>query len=183
MAGRVGWREERGRWRRFSGGAEVTNLSLVFCMGSSRMCACGSVYRLSVGPVCSLVRCGAYSTRLGVHLESKECRSCRFTGSPVSRVIGLSLHRVLGDRCGSTRRTRSAPRRISSQIRRGVRLKAQGSAGGSGPGACQMRVQIPRRSRAPPPPARGGMSVREFCVPVPVLHLLLPRQSHENPTI
>ena len=102
--------------------------------------------------------------------------SWRFSG-----LSSASLHRMNSVIVVGFEETRSAPRRISSQIRRGVRLKAQGSAGGSGPGACQMRVQIPRRSRAPPPPARGGMSVREFCVPVPVLHLLLPRQSHENP--
>ena len=45
----------------------------------------------------------------------------------------------------------------------------------------RLRVQIPRRSRAPPPPARVGISVRESCVPVPVLHLLLPCQSPRTP--
>ena len=85
--------------------------------------------------------------------------------SPVS-VIGLPSSDELGDRCGSTRRTRSAPRRISSQIRRGVRLKAQGSAGGSGPGACQMRVQITRRpalARATAPGAGWDVSSRVLC--------------------
>jgi hypothetical protein len=36
-------------------------------------------------------------------------------------------------------------------------------------------------ARAPPPPARGGISVRESCVPVPVLHLFPPCQPPRTP--
>ena len=42
-----------------------------------------------------------------------------------------------------------------------------------------LRHKVSRRSRAPPPPfpGAGGLSVREFCGPIPVPHLLLLRQS------
>ena len=77
----------------------------------------------------------------------------------------------------------STPRRAGSLLRAGadrgcdsrLRRRVCGLA------HARLRVQIPRRSRAPPPPARGGISVREFCVPVPVLHLLLPCRSLRTP--
>ena len=86
----------------------------------------------------------------------------------------LDSHRVLDGplrgrgqhRAGSLLRA-GADRGCDSRLRRRI----------CGLAPARLRVQIPRRSRAPPPPARGGISVREFCVPVPVLHLLLPCQS------
>ena len=90
----------------------------------------------------------------------------------------LDSHRVL-----------DGPLRGRGQHRAGSLLRAGADRGCDsrlcrrvcGLAPARLRVQIPRRSRAPPPPARGGISVREFCVPVPVLHLLLPCQSLRTP--
>jgi len=91
----------------------------------------------------------------------------------------LDSHRVL-----------DGPLRGRGQHRAGSLLRA-GADRGCGLRLCRrvcglaparLRVQIPRRSRAPPPPARGGLSVREFCGPIPVPHTFFsvasPREPH-----
>ena len=87
----------------------------------------------------------------------------------------IIVHSVI--RCEDAR---SAPRRISSESRRGSRtcgFKALPADLYYGLAYARLRVQSVPARRAPPPPARGGMSVREYGVPVPVLHLGLSQAS------
>ena len=108
-----------------------------------------------------------------------QCGIVRLPHRAAAAPLLLGHHRELG-----------GPLRGRGQHRAGSLLRA-GADRGCGlkalpadlwPGAwARLRVQIPRRSRAPPPPARVGISVRESCVPVPVLHLLLPCRSLRTP--
>ena len=107
-----------------------------------------------------------------------QCGIVRLPHRAAAAPLLLGHHRELG-----------GPLRGRGQHRAGSLLRAGADRGCDsrlcrrvcGLAPARLRVQIPRRSRAPPPPARGGISVREFCVPVPVLHLLLPCQSLRTP--
>ena len=81
------------------------------------------------------------------------------------------------------RRTRPAPRRISSESRRGSRMRLKALPAGLWPGACQTAGPKYPGARARHRPRRGvGYQFVSSVSPSLCSTFLLPRQSHENPT-